>query len=77
MSKNSEKSDSDIEYSSDNSNDESSEYSSDESSEISEISEIEFRKKIIPASQRLREAIKQMKEDRKKGTKKEKINYDE
>ena len=67
----SKKSDSDSENFSD------IEYSSDDSSEISEISEIEFRKKIIPASQRLKEAIKQMKEDRKKGTKKEKINYDE
>ncbi len=69
----SKKSDSDIEDSSDN----SIEYSSDESSEISEASEIEFSKNIIPASQRLRVAIKQMKEDRKKGTKKEKNNYDE
>jgi hypothetical protein len=39
--------------------------------------EREIRKKFIPASQRLKEAIKQRQEDRKKGTKKEKVNYDE
>jgi hypothetical protein len=39
--------------------------------------EREIRRKFIPASQRLKDAIKQRQQDRKKGTKKEKINYDE
>ena len=75
MSKNSDK------YSNESDEEESSNYSSNNSSEDSSNDsseeEREFRKKIIPASQRLRAAIKQMKEERKKGTKKEKINYDE
>ena len=49
-----------------------SEYDSDSS-----ISSEEERKKTIPAHIRLRDAIKQKKDDRKKGTKKEKENYDE
>lgn len=39
--------------------------------------EREISRKMIPASQRLKDAIKQRQQDRKKGVKKEKINYDE
>lgn len=52
----------------------SEDYSSDD---YSSEEERKFHKKMIPASQRLKDAIKQRQQDRKKGTKKEKINYDE
>ena len=49
------------------------------SSEYSDMSEDEKERvrKLIPAHIRLREAIKQQREERKKGTKKYKENFDE
>lgn len=53
------------------------ESSSDSSYESSSEDEKEFKKKFIPAHIRLREAIKQKKDERKKGTIKYKENFDE
>lgn len=54
-------------------------YDSDTSSDsyIDSEEEAEIKKKFIPAHIRLREAIKNKKDERKKGTKKYKENYDE